>query len=80
MKEVKLYFRDSVNPSTIQTCCLHSLKNAATAVVTENFLLIDSSMPISEKEILVSEARAAGKTILINENGGVCDEANLLHK
>lgn len=79
MKELKLFFLDDVNPCTLQKCCLNALKNGATAVVTENFLLIDSSMPTSEKEILVSEARAAGKTILINENEGACNEEDLLH-
>lgn len=80
MKEVRIFFRDDVDSGLIHKCCLHALKNGAVAFQSEDFLLIDGPITDSEKEILVSEARAAGKKILINENEGVCDEANLLHK
>lgn len=46
---------------------------------SENVLLIDGPITDPEKEQLVSEARAAGKTILINENEGDDDEEDLLH-
>lgn len=77
MHEIKVYFTDYKD---IKKFCLKAIKGSAVAVMTETFLLLNSSVPDSEKEILISEARAAGKTILINENEGVCDEANLLHK
>lgn len=79
MKEVRIFFRDDVDSGLIHKCCLHALKNGAVAFHSENVLLIDGSITDSEKEILVSEARAAGKTILINENEGDDDEENLLH-
>lgn len=79
MKEVRIFFRDDVDSGLIHKCCLHALKNGAVAFQSENVLLIDGSITDSEKEILVSEARAAGKTILINENEGDDDEENLLH-
>lgn len=79
MKEVRIFFRDDVDSGLIHRCCLHALKNGAVAFQSENILLIDGSITDSEKEILVSEARAAGKTILINENEGDDDEEDLLH-
>lgn len=79
MKEVRIFFRDDVDSGLIHKCCLHNLKNGAIAFQSENVLLIDGSITDSEKEILVSEARAAGKTILINENEGDDDEEDLLH-
>ncbi|MCQ2248853.1 MAG: hypothetical protein MJZ50_07545 [Treponema sp.] len=79
MKEVRIFFRDDVDSGLIHKCCLHALKNGAVAFQSENVLLIDGSITDSEKEILVSEARAAGKTILINENEGDDDEEDLLH-
>ena len=79
MKEVRIFFRDDVDSGLIHKCCLHALKNGAVAFQSENVLLIDGSITDSEKEILVSEARTAGKTILINENEGDDDEEDLLH-
>ena len=79
MKEVRIFFRDDVDSGLIHKCCLHALKNGAVAFQSENVFLIDGSITDSEKEILVSEARSAGKTILINENEGACNEENLLH-
>ena len=79
MKEVRIFFRDDVDSGLIHKCCLHALKNGAGAFQSENVLLIDGSITDSEKEILVSEARSAGKTILINENEGDDDEEDLLH-
>lgn len=79
MKEVRIFFRDDVDSGLIHKCCLHALKNGAVAFQSENVLLIDGSITDSEKEILVSEARSAGKTILINENEGDDDEEDLLH-
>ena len=79
MKEVRIFFRDDVDSGLIHKCCLHALKNGAVAFQSENVLLIDGSITDSEKEILVSEARSAGKTILINENEGACNEEDLLH-
>lgn len=79
MKEVRIFFRDEVDSGLIHKCCLHALKNGAVAFQSENVLLIDGSITDSEKEILVSEARSAGKTILINENEGDDDEEDLLH-
>ena len=79
MKEVRIFFRDDVDSCLIHKCCLHALKNGAVAFQSENDLLIDGSITDSEKEILVSEARSAGKTILINENEGDDDEEDLLH-
>ena len=79
MKEVRIFFRDDVDSGLIHKCCLHALKNGAVAFQSENVFLIDGSITDSEKEILVSEARAAGKTILINENEGDDDEEDLLH-
>ncbi|MDD7451852.1 MAG: hypothetical protein PUK76_12500 [Treponema sp.] len=79
MKEVRIFFRDDVDSGLIHKCCLHALKNGAVAFQSENVFLIDGSITDSEKEILVSEARTAGKTILINENEGDDDEEDLLH-
>ena len=79
MKEVRIFFRDDVDSGLIHKCCLHALKNGAVAFQSENVLLIDGSITDSEKEILVSEDRSAGKTILINENEGDDDEEDLLH-
>ena len=79
MKEVRIFFRDDVDSGLIHKCCLHALKNGAVVFQSENVLLIDGSITDSEKEILVSEARTAGKTILINENEGDDDEEDLLH-
>lgn len=79
MKEVRIFFRDDVDSGLIHKCCLHALKNGAVAFQSENVLLIDGLITDSEKEILVSEARTAGKTILINENEGDDDEEDLLH-
>lgn len=79
MKEVRIFFRDDVDSGLIHKCCLHALKNGAVAFQSENVLLIDGLITDSEKEILVSEARSAGKTILINENEGDDDEEDLLH-
>ena len=79
MKEVRIFFRDDVDSGLIHKCCLHALKNDAVAFQSENVFLIDGSITDSEKEILVSEARSAGKTILNNENEGACNEENLLH-
>lgn len=79
MKEVRIFFRDDVDSGLIHKCCLHALKNGAVAFQSENVFLIDGSITDSEKEILVSEARSAGKTILINENEGDDDEEDLLH-
>mgnify|MGYP001772260849 CR=1 FL=1 len=79
MKEVRIFFRDDVDSGLIHKCCLHALKNGSVAFQSENVLLIDGLITDSEKEILVSEARTAGKTILINENEGDDDEEDLLH-
>ncbi len=79
MKEVRIFFRDDVDSGLIHKCCLHALKNGAVAFQSENVFLIDGLITDSEKEILVSEARTAGKTILINENEGDDDEEDLLH-
>ncbi|MEE0893583.1 MAG: hypothetical protein UIT85_06110 [Treponema sp.] len=79
MKEVRIFFRDDVDSGLIHKCCLHALKNGSVAFQSENVLLIDGLITDSEKEILVSEARTVGKTILINENEGDDDEEDLLH-
>lgn len=79
MKEVRIFFRDDVDSGLIHKCCLHALKNGAVAFQSENVFLIDGPIIDSEKEQLVSDAKTAGKTILINENEGDDDEEDLLH-
>ena len=79
MHVLKAYFSDSNDYQGVKALALQALKKSAVAVETEKFLLIDGSITDSEKEILVSEARTAGKTILINENEGDDDEEDLLH-
>ncbi len=75
MKELKLFFRDDVNPCTLQKCCLNALKNGAIAVDAEKFVIAESSVP--DLETILREERSKGKMILINE--GACNEENLLH-
>lgn len=79
MKEVRIFFRDDVDSGLIHKCCLHALKNGAVAFQSENVLLIDGPITDPEKEQLVSDAKTAAKTILINENEGDDDEEDLLH-